>query len=1115
MVFDNSANFSYIGDISQNWIKPVNITNVTFILNGGGGGGSNTSSGGGGAYVYANYATLSDYSYNIIINVGGGGGAPPTNSGGLSVGRYIDPSGIIQSNGGSGSTLFGVSSGGGGGLTSLLYTDNFGNKAIEIVAGGGGGGGSVSGANGGASGTPNGSPIDVDGKIYSSIGANGSGSGGGQGGNSTYYGNAGLGGISGGVNGFDYVDASNNKPYSYIGGGGGSGGTFAGGGGGAGYGGAAGGKYGGGGGGGSICKNSAVNYFTLGAGGTGGSLGQKGGDGSVSIYWNNAQPIIPQVIVKEFMLNPQHTAKSSFTTPSIIPASVKTYDFSYSTLYLSNPYSAVIGVSSQIYVIAADGNVYALTSNFTSKWNSPFSIPNYTFFGTPIITSNGTLYVSTKATIPSSLDNGYFYALVDNGTNAAVKWSYTLNDLGDNPSTSPISDPSGNIYFGTQNGSIYALQDGNSQAVLGWDLSNVSVGVPVTGNPMFDVSYTKLSYTTNDYANNLSTLYVFDVSKNSVINNITPTLRWSTTPNTPGEFYSTPSYGAGAVYVSSEYLDSTYGTGGYIYAYDISNGSHLWTTPVAINDVSFSNISVNNRHIYFTTQNYLHTIDFTVGAVQWQYPIDNSGASVPDNSTPIIDISNNLIFGSRNNYLYSIYPAQRKFNWRYKVGGALEAMPIIGSNSNIYVPANNGKFYDLSGNGTPTPTSNPVVPMYMLNVRHTGISSYLGPVISSAPSIYWSADFVCSNLFVLPSIAIGSASGIGSDGTLYIGSDDGYVYAYTVGQASPKWHVQVSNTMSAPLSSANSMYTSPVVAPDGTIYIGSNQGYLYALEPTNGGLKWTYNAGFPLQSSPILDGSGSIYFGAGNNVYALGDAGYAAYPKWLNVVYSTGANVNSSPALGQNGLLYFGSDDGYLYAVDSFTGTYQWKKNLSDASANVPPIGDVHPIYTSPSVDASNNVIIGTGSYMNGVLCYVNGTNGLGTLIWAQTYDANIGPFYNTVAIKGDTIYLSTIAYVYAISRVTGAKKWYYFNTNFYYTSPIVDANGILYFASIKAEDDPNNGPQKQYNGILHCVSDTGIAPHENWSIVLCNTGRLATPVIGTNKTIYISGTSNKVYAIR
>jgi outer membrane protein assembly factor BamB len=338
-----------------------------------------------------------------------------------------------------------------------------------------------------------------------------------------------------------------------------------------------------------------------------------------------------------------------------------------------------------------------------------------------------------------------------------------------------------------------------------------------------------------------------------------------------------------------------------------------------------------------------------------------------------------------------------------------------------------------------------------------------------------------------------------------LGSNDGYVYSLNSLNGSTNWLSQISNTNRAPFTSPNSLYTTPVIGPDETIYIGTNEGYLFALNP-NGQVKWSYNAGYPLQSSPIMDLSGSIYFGAGNNVYALGDAGSNYYVKWLNP-FVTNAHVNSSPALGLNGYLYFGSDDGYVYAVDSLTGLLQWSYN---ASTTLP--AGVHPIYTSASVDISGNVVIGNGSYMNGALYYLNGLTGV--VIWIKTdfITTKVGPFYNTVAINGDTFYLSTIAYVYSIDRTTGTTKWYYYNTNCYYTSAVVDASGTLFFGSVKAKTI------NQYTanaGVLHCITDNGNSWTENWALQVCNPGRLAPPVIGTNRTIYISATANNIYAIK
>lgn len=1114
MSFDNSANFSFADNSLNYWTKPINISAVTFFVSGGGGGGSATSSGGGGAFIYANYSNLNpDISYNITINIGGGGKAPPILTGGQSIGGYVDPSGIIQSNGGSGSTLSGVSSGGGGGMSSVFYTDAFGNQAIKICAGGGGGGGSLSGSNGGDSGNI-GVPLSNN-TIYSSKGSNGVGFGGGAGGNSDLSGNAGLGGINGGVNGFNYLDGSNNQPNTnFIGGGGGGGGTFAGGGGGAGFGGAAGGKYGGGGGGGSITVNSNTPiFFTLGGGGAGGQQGQNGQNGSVSIYWNDYFPVINPAIVEEFMLNSQHTCKSIYSAPLNTPTSVKTYSFPQSG-YNFNPYSGVIGNNGNIYsIITPTGSLYSFNSNFTFQWS--FSVNNYMFFGTPYINTNNTLYVS--ATTTNQI--GYFYAILDNGAFASLKWSvpYQLIDSGDCPTTSPVSDASGNIFFGTKNGSIYALTDNATQAVLGWkfDSSTISgitpTGYEVIGTPVFDTSYSKLCYTVNNSTSYTSYIIVLDISNNSISNNITPTLRWYNSFSN-GEVYNTPSFRDGYIYVDT--------TASKVYAYDISNciiTSGVQTvqrwSPIPVSGGNLSNIAINtNDQLYFTSKLALNVIDSSNGSLLWAYSIPVPLNFYNLSSTPIIDASNNIIFG-KNNHLYSINPIQRKFNWRYEVNGTISAMPIIGNNKNIYVPSNNGIFYDFSGSSVSPPILNAISPMYMLNVKHTGLSSINGPSVSTVPSVTWSANFVSGNLFVSPSI------GIASNGTLYIGSNDGYVNAYTYGQSNPIWHSPVSIAAFGDpnMVSTKSIYTTPVIGPDGTIYIGSNGGNFYALEPIGGTIKWSYSAEYPLQSSPIMDASGSIYFGAGNNVYAIADAGYTAYNKWSIPYFPTNAHVNSSPALGQNGYLYFGSDDGYVYAVDSFLGTQKWSY---DTSVNTIPY--VHPIYTSATVDANNNVIIGNGSYMNGKLFYLNGLNGAliwqkSAVDWTPSVNLNIGPFYNTVAVNGNTIYLSTIAYVYALNLNDGSMKWYYNDNNCYYTSPIIGANGTLYFASIQARNDSIKNWNKN-DGILHCFTDLGSSPpyyNYNWGIKVANQGRLAPPVIGSNNTIYITSTSNKIYAVR
>jgi outer membrane protein assembly factor BamB len=50
--------------------------------------------------------------------------------------------------------------------------------------------------------------------------------------------------------------------------------------------------------------------------------------------------------------------------------------------------------------------------------------------------------------------------------------------------------------------------------------------------------------------------------------------------------------------------------------------------------------------------------------------------------------------------------------------------------------------------------------------------------------------------------------------------------------------------------------SSPAVAPDGSVYFGSEDYKFYALSP-DGTLKWSFETGYPVHSSPALAEDGS------------------------------------------------------------------------------------------------------------------------------------------------------------------------------------------------------------------------------------------------------------------
>ncbi|MFJ9597985.1 PQQ-binding-like beta-propeller repeat protein, partial [Streptomyces virginiae] len=105
-------------------------------------------------------------------------------------------------------------------------------------------------------------------------------------------------------------------------------------------------------------------------------------------------------------------------------------------------------------------------------------------------------------------------------------------------------------------------------------------------------------------------------------------------------------------------------------------------------------------------------------------------------------------------------------------------------------------------------------------------------------------------------------------------------------------------------------WSSPAVV-DGTLYIGSHDKKVYALDAATGTPRWTHTTGGWVDSSPaVVDGT--VYIGSSDKkVYALDAA--TGTPRWT---HTTGGWVDSSPAV-VDGTVYIGSSDKKVYALDA------------------------------------------------------------------------------------------------------------------------------------------------------------------------------------------------------
>jgi len=353
--------------------------------------------------------------------------------------------------------------------------------------------------------------------------------------------------------------------------------------------------------------------------------------------------------------------------------------------------------------------------------------------------------------------------------------------------------------------------------------------------------------------------------------------------------------------------------------------------------------------------------------------------------------------------------------------------------------------------------SQPIWAMFHYNPQHTGRCPY--DTSANNGNLKWVLKIGGSN---------NSSPAIASDGTIYVGSGDGCLYAISP-DGIIKWKYQTGNRIDS----------SPAIASDGTIYVGSRDGYLYAIK-RDGSLMWKFQAcsyGM-VNSSPVIASDGTIYVGTDT---ILGDNYlYAIYPngtvKWKFKVSNI---IDSSPAIGIDGSIYFGSNDHFLYALNP-DGALKWKFETGWA------------IWSAPAISSDSTIYISSGDG------YLYALNPDGTLKWKFKTGFAIE---SSPAIASDgTIYVgSRDDYFYAINP-DGTLKWRFLTGNDIYSSPAIDSKGIIYVGSS--------------DGYLYAINSDGTL---RWKYNTGN-GIDSSPAIASDGTIYVGsnggGLGSYFYAI-
>ncbi|MCL5035807.1 MAG: PQQ-binding-like beta-propeller repeat protein [Chloroflexi bacterium] len=265
-------------------------------------------------------------------------------------------------------------------------------------------------------------------------------------------------------------------------------------------------------------------------------------------------------------------------------------------------------------------------------------------------------------------------------------------------------------------------------------------------------------------------------------------------------------------------------------------------------------------------------------------------------------------------------------------------------------------------------------------------------------------------------------------------------------------------------------YSSAAIDDNGTIYFGSCDQNLYALNP-DGSKKWAFKTGGMVTSSPAIDDNGTIYFGSwDNNVYALNPDGAM---KWK---YKTGGYIHSSAALGHDGTVYFGSNDKHLYALNP-DGTFKWRYFAGFGVYSPPSVGSDGTIYSGKAYDM------------------IFALHPDGKLKWNYVSTCRID---GNPAIGPDgTVYIGSNDFnLYALDPDNGSVKWYYITKRYVYSSPVVGTDGSVYVGS--------------NDGHLYALNPDGTF---KWKYASANDIR-SSPALCSDGTVYIGSDDHNIYAV-
>jgi outer membrane protein assembly factor BamB len=288
-----------------------------------------------------------------------------------------------------------------------------------------------------------------------------------------------------------------------------------------------------------------------------------------------------------------------------------------------------------------------------------------------------------------------------------------------------------------------------------------------------------------------------------------------------------------------------YGSGRLLSIPQDFNGTSAWEHRCGYYNSTSAALSGDGVAYYGNEDKQFYAIDLKSGKVNWKYITKNSIYG-----TAVVCQRGDVYFGSTDGVFYALNGETGKLKWQYKndeisrYGHRYTTQdPIIDERGWIYVTC----FKEGAGYGT----------MLALN--------------SETGELKWSEDFDKSGTIYSPAM--------GKGGTLYA-SHGSSIFAINRDTGKMIW--QTDRNLMGDVRSALT------IGDDGTLYCHSRDRFIYALDSKTRKIKWRVKTGASSETPALIDNVGNLYVGSNDGrLYAIATS-------------STGPAKSPWPMYGQN-----------------------------------------------------------------------------------------------------------------------------------------------------------------------------------------------------------------------